>query len=165
MFKKIELLKYKGALDFEQIGIILDNVQVKLDSYSTDTLVKKRIYSILVEALENIYNHEYSQKENDKYLPEATLSQLGENFILEISNALLNEKIEKFTNLLEYVNNLSDKEINKSYYGKIKEKSLLEKGNAGIGIMQIAKKAKGKLTYNFKTINDKISYFTLKIII
>ena len=165
MLKKIELLKYKGALDFEKIGIILDNAQVELDTFSSDTLVKKRIYSILVEALENIYKHGHLPKENEEYYPEGTLSQYEDNFILEISNAILNEKVEEFTNIIDYVNSLSDEEINKNYYKKLKEKRIIEEDNTGVGIMQIAKKTKGKLLYNFKTINDKFSYFTLKVII
>ncbi|MBE9469478.1 MAG: hypothetical protein IMY72_14325 [Bacteroidetes bacterium] len=165
MLKKIELLKYKGTLNFEKIGVILDNAQSELDNYSTDTLIKKRIYSILVEALENIYHHGYLQQKNDEYLPSGILSKYGENFLLEISNTILNEKIKNFTKILNFVNNLSDEKIKNSYYGKIKNKKIIEEGNPGVGIIQIAKKGKGKLSYNFKKIDDKISYFTLKIII
>ena len=162
MANKIELLKYKGTLDFEQIGIILDEVQPELDNYSSDTLVKKRIYSVLVEALENVHNHGYNSQE---YLPQCILSQYGNNFIIEISNVVLNVNIENVKNILDYVNSLSDDEINKNFYGKIRGKNILEESKAGIGIMQIAKKASGKLVYNFKTINDKISLFTLKVTI
>lgn len=165
MIKKIELLKYRGTLNFEQIGIILDKAQIELDTYSSDTLVKKRIYSILVEALENVYNHGYKNYETEQYLPQGVLSKYGDDFIFEISNAMLNSNIENFKKLLDYVNSLSEDEINKSYYGKLKNRNILEDGNIGIGIIQIAKKIKGKLLYDFKTINDEISYFTLKVTI
>ncbi len=165
MIKKIELLKYRGALDFEKITIILDKVQLELDIYSSDTLVKKRIYSILVEALENVLNHGYKTYVSEQYLPQGVLSKYGDDFIFEISNAMLNSNVENFKKLLDYINSLSYDEINKSYYGKLKSRNILKEGNVGIGIIQIAKKIKGKLLYDFKTINDKISYFTLKVTI
>ncbi len=162
MVKEVELLKYKGVLNFEQIGVILDKVQPELDNYSSDTLVKKRIYSVLVEVLENVHNHGYN---NQEYLPQCILTRYDDNFVIKISNVVLNANIEKFKNILDYVNSLSEDEINKSFYGKIKEKTILEESEAGVGIIQIAKKASSKLVYNFKTINDKISYFTLKVTI
>ena len=163
MTKEVELLKYEGVLNFEQIGVILDKIQPKLDCYTSDTLVKKRIYSVLVEALENVHNHGYNSQ---KYLPQCLLTRNDTNFIIKISNIVLNADIERFRNILDYVNSLSEDEVNKSFYGKIKEKNISEDGNnVGVGIMQIAKKANSKLVYYFKTINDKISYFTLKVTI
>jgi hypothetical protein len=44
---------------------------------------------------------------------------------------------------------------------QIKESSLSDKGGAGLGLIDIAKKTGSKLSYQFKEINELVSFFIL----
>jgi len=63
--------------------------------------------------------------------------------------------------MLERVNNLSKEELNQLYKQKIKEGRLSEKGGAGLGFIDIARKTGQKLVYSFLKIDEEKSFFVL----
>ena len=72
-----------------------------------------------------------------------------------------NEKIEELREMLEHINRLNREELNKLYKQKIREGRLSEKGGAGLGFIDIARKTGQKLIYSFIKIDDEKSFFVL----
>jgi hypothetical protein len=66
---------------------------------------------------------------------------------------------------LEEVNNLSPDELKEYYRQSLSETEFTEKGGAGLGIIEMARKSGHKLKYEFTKINNEYSFFSLTITI
>ena len=76
-------------------------------------------------------------------------------------NVVKNEKIDELKKMLEHINQLDRPDLNKLYKQKIREGRLSEKGGAGLGFIDIARKTGQKLVYSFIKIDEVKSFFVL----
>ena len=51
------ILAYKGSITSELINDILEGVEKKLEEADADSKLRKKIYNILVESLQNLFHH------------------------------------------------------------------------------------------------------------
>jgi hypothetical protein len=60
-FKKMNegdvLLAYKGSITTELITNVLEVIESKLDDINTASAVRKKVYNVLVESLQNLFHH------------------------------------------------------------------------------------------------------------
>ena len=52
-----QILYYKGNIDSDLITRVLDMVEEKLISFNESPKLRKRVYNVLVESLQNLYHH------------------------------------------------------------------------------------------------------------
>ncbi len=76
-------------------------------------------------------------------------------------NVIKNEKVPGLKESLELVNSLDKEGLSKLYKTQIKEGRISEKGGAGLGLIDIAKKTGSVLSYQFKELTDEVSFFIL----
>ena len=63
------------------------------------------------------------------------------------------------------VNSLDSDELRGLYQMKLANDPRTDKGTAGLGLIDIARKSKSKLNYEFIEIDEFSSFFCLKVII
>lgn len=155
---------YRGSFDQGITDNILLLTESNLQKKEESSKVKKRIYSILVEGLQNITRHQdQDNKEVDSQNAFGifVIQKNNNKYYITTGNLIDNDNISSITKLLEKINSL-DKASLKEYYKEVLEEgSLSEKGGAGLGLIDMARKANSKLIYDFKKINQKYSYFYL----
>lgn len=76
-------------------------------------------------------------------------------------NVIKNEKVESLRNSLEHVNSLDKEGLSTLFKQQIKEGRISEKGGAGLGFIDIAKKTGNKIEYQFKELNSEVSFFII----
>ncbi len=136
-----------------------------VDNLGATITVKKKIYSAMVESLENIYKHQDLIHGNTNYQPRFELFYNEKSYSLYASNTLLQSKIEDLNSRLEQVNSLDKEGLKKLYKQTILSGNLSPKGGAGLGIINIAKVSENKIKYQFDEINDDFSFFTINVLI
>lgn len=162
------ILAYKGSITSEMINDILEGVEKRLEEVDEDSKVRKKIYNILVESLQNLFHHiELSHegiieelepkfgillviKDNDLY------KVITGNFINSRRIKFLREKIDK-------INSLSKDELKDMYKFILNHQKLSAKGGGGLGLVDIARKSGNKLEYEFHNYNDDYYFFNLTI--
>ena len=90
---------------------------------------------------------------------------IGEKFIVRTGNYIYNTDIPELENKLKSVNELNTEELKILYQSKLKSEVRSIKGTAGLGFIDIARKSKGKLDYEFLEIDSKSSFFCLNVTI
>ena len=124
---------------------------------------KKRIYNTMVEMFQNIIQHGDDYKETDE--GKAGLFYISETkseFLLNTGNYILNSKIKRLTEKLNYVNNMDYKELDEFYDARLLDFEIDTSKEAGLGIIDIRLKTDGLLEYSFLNIDDKYSFYTLR---
>jgi hypothetical protein len=51
------VLKYKGNIDSDVINHVLDTVEGKMVEVNEQSKLRKKVYNVLVESLQNLYHH------------------------------------------------------------------------------------------------------------
>lgn len=166
MEKNNILLSFKGEITSELLASILQIMENKMDNMREEPKIKKKVYNVLVECLQNLYHHldEVSETASDKIRSAIfTIGKLDNKYSIITGNYILNENINGLRNRLDEVNSLSKEEL-KEYYKKVLNNGEMSmKGGGGLGMIDIARKTGEKLEYNFLEIDNKVSFFTLNI--
>ena len=76
-------------------------------------------------------------------------------------NVIENDKIEELTAMLNHINGLDKEGLKQLYKSQMKEGRLSEKGGAGLGFIDIARKTGNKLEFHFLPIDESSSFFLL----
>jgi hypothetical protein len=72
-----------------------------------------------------------------------------------------NTKIEELTNILNHINTLDKEGLKELYKTQMREGRLSEKGGAGLGFIDIARKTGRKLDFHFLPIDEENHFFVL----
>ena len=160
-----EILKYQGKVKFEIIGDLLNEVNEKLDNLDLDLSVKKKVYNLTGECLENIDKHaEYPVNDHDFFIdnpPGISIKLNDEFFIIETVNAVLNENVNDIKTRISEVNMLDRNGLKELYKHTIITTEISSKGGAGLGIINMAIISENKLDARFEPINNKYTAYTL----
>ena len=160
------LLSFKGEITSDLLTSILQIMENKMETMQEEPKMKKKVYNVLVECLQNLYHHldEVTEAEMDKNRSAIfMIGKLESKYTIFTGNYILNENIQGLKNRLDEVNALSKEEL-KEYYKKVLNNGEMSlKGGGGLGMIDIARKTGEKLEYNFLEIDNKISFFTLNI--
>ncbi|TAF64798.1 MAG: hypothetical protein EAZ55_10360 [Cytophagales bacterium] len=168
-FKKMQdediILYFKGEITDSLLTSILQLIDDKLEKKIEDSKVKKKVFSILLECLQNIYNY-YQHQEEDQHWNTAILmikKTEGAYFVIT-GNYMRNERVEKLRSKLIKVNNMTPEEL-KEYYKEIlnANKAESDTGGAGLGLIDIARKSGEKIDYSFDVVNEKHCFYSLQV--
>jgi len=137
------------------------NMELAEEAHST----QKKVFHVMVECLQNIGKHadcmdceEVRKDGNGAFL----LSKNDEEYFITTGNILSVDKVPPMQEVLEKINSLDRDGLKKLYKQQIKEGRLSNKGGAGLGFIDIAKKTGNELYFNFHPINDQFSFFVLR---
>lgn len=78
-------------------------------------------------------------------------------------NTIQNDIIPTLKVQLEQLNELTSDELKDMYLKTLTEGKMSSKGGAGLGLIEIARKTKNKLSFCFSEINESLSYFYFQL--
>ena len=160
------IFEYKGEIAFDTIDLLLNRLK-KLPGYQA--ILKsgqKKIYSVIVECVDNIYKHKIAETlsvKRKKILPYIILTREDDKYIISTGNVVTNDSIQNLRDNLKRINQHNRIGL-KSLYAEIVNKDIIsDEDGAGLGLITIALKTENKINYEFISINDQYSYFEMKI--
>jgi hypothetical protein len=162
------ILEYKGIFSFENIDPLLEKLKTLPAYLRIRKKLRKKLYSIFVECAENIDKHTVTESilVNDKILePYIILYMQDEKYIIETGNVIRNKNMDGLRKRFEQINRLDMEGLKATYAEKINKEYISEAEGAGLGLITVALKAEGNIHHSFTPLNDRYSYFEMKITI
>jgi hypothetical protein len=164
------ILSYKGSISAELITSVLGLIELKLDNTDEKPNIKKRIYNVLVESLQNLFHHidepdESLRNELGQRFGVFVISKVSNGYLISTGNLIKSEKKEELKSRIDKINMLSKDEIKEYYKFILNNQKFSEKGGGGLGLIDIAKRTSRKLDYSFTKLNNTFDFFNLKIFI
>ena len=89
------------------------------------------------------------------------VSRNDDEYCVTTGNTVEIEKIDGLKSMLDHINSLDKDQLNELYKKQIKDGVLSEKGGAGLGFIDIARKTGKKLDFFFQPIDEKVSFFIM----
>jgi hypothetical protein len=143
---------------------VLSFTETKLSEEDVDSGVRRKVFSILVETLENVSKYSPGLDPEEKYgMPVAMIKLTGGIYFVTTGNLIQNDKVAQLKDKLDTINN-SDKAGLKELFKKaLLEQRIDSESTGNMGLLEMARKSGNKLDYQFDKVNDQYSYYTLTI--
>lgn len=161
---------YQGEVTADLVSSVLQMMENKLDGDNEDKKVKRKVFNVMVECLQNVYHHldslEVNSTEVDDTINDRTaLLMIGKedkDYYVITGNHIINDRVKDVQGKLERVNNSNKEELKALYQDILSNEQMSSKGTAGLGMIDIARKSGQKLGYDFHYVNEKYSFFSLE---
>lgn len=155
------ILAYEGEFTQEITKSILAMVERNMDSTGEESSIKRKVFNVMVESLQNIVKH----ADNNNQANHSSVLMVGkqkEQYTIISGNPINNENIDIVKNKIDKVNELDKNGLKVYYKDIIKNTKISEKGGAGLGFVDMARKSGQKLIYDFQDMGNGQSFFALK---
>ena len=164
------LLAYKGSISSDLINNVLDTVESKMQDFNEHSKVRKKVYNVLVESLQNLYHHiddlpENYEKDFDERFGILVVSKETGRYRISTGNFIKNTHIAKLEEKIKKINTLSKDDLKEMYKYILNHQKLSEKGGGGLGLVDIARKTGNKLDYSFQVFNEEYNFYILSVYI
>lgn len=173
-YKRMEdeniILSFKGAFTEDLLTSILHIVEGKMENLEIDIKKKKRVFNVLVESFQNLFHHieemapEIGDTEKDKSAM-IIVKYKQSRFTIITGNFVNSNRIPELRQKLDTVNALNKEALRELYRSKLENGGRTEKGTAGLGLIDIARKSKNKLDYEITDVTKSIGFFCLSVLI
>ena len=173
-YRKMEdeniILSFKGTFSEELLTSILHIVESKMVSLDVPTPKKKRVFNVLVECFQNLYHHIEAFGEESTVAKEQKSALImvkydNGKFTITTGNFVTQERIPELKEKLIMINDLDGEDLRDLYRTKLEQDGRTDKGTAGLGLIDIARKSKNKLEYEIIDVTESIGFFCLNVII
>lgn len=164
MLNQSLILVYEGEFTQEITKSVLAMAERNMDSFGEEGAVKRKVFNIMVECLQNITKHAVSY-DADSYGKNSAIFMIGkqkDEYVITSGNSILSEEVDSMIKRLENINSLDKEGLKELYKDIIKNGKLSDKGGAGLGFVDMARKSGNKLGFAFEKIDDKLTFFSLK---
>lgn len=155
------LVSHYGTFSQDLVGSLSNSVEELLISIGDKKIVIKRMFSILLEGLQNIRIHGgYDNYGNQ--LGFLLIGSTSDNYRLIMANIIDSSEREKVENYLEEINEYSEADLKEKYMSVLSNEFLSQKGGAGLGFITTRMKS-GALGYKFDELSESTTLFSLEI--
>jgi hypothetical protein len=159
-------LVYLGEFNHEITKMFTSMAEDDMERNNEDMLTIRRVYHVMVETLQNLSRHsDELADEGDIGRGMFMIGKKGTSYYIITSNKVSSSKKEALEKALIQINTSSKEELKEMYKKQIKEGRISEKGGAGLGLIDIARKTTGKHDYQFIPFNDGNFMFILNVVI
>jgi len=172
-FKFFEKSKDCGV-SFDYRGPFIDDLTSKILDISENTVadnqqlgkVSRKVSFLMVECFQNIVRHgEETPDELSSTLKNGLFSfrNIANSFIINSINLVDSEEVTEIVDQVEFINSLNSEQLREVCRTKLQDNQLSDKGGAGLGLLELARKSGQKIKYKFESISEKVSLFHQQI--
>ena len=149
---------YNGLFSNSITDQIINLGEQSIEKFNKPAKDRKKVFSVIVESLQNITRHHDDAGKNNGLF---AIELINGNYYLTAVNLIYNNKIEYLQNKLNALQSASFEELKDLYREVLKDNEFSEKGGAGLGLLEIAKKTNNKFYFKFQQVDENYSYFYL----
>lgn len=150
-----------------------DILKQKILHGESSNSIALRVFSMVVEQAQNIIHYSAEKcVKNDSEGEERELSigiiavgYEGEHYFVVSGNMIEEENVEGLRNRLAKLQKMDKNELKKHYKEERKKGPAITSKGAGLGFIDMAKKASKPIEFDFKKIDDKFSFFSSRTVI
>jgi hypothetical protein len=153
------LLLYKGDFASDAVMPVLNMIENNMHNQKELVKIRKRVYKMAVEVLQNIAQHALIQGEIKEGL--FLIGKKDGHFSMATGNFIETAKVPALRENLAKLSALSHDELATLFKSTLFEGASDPAGRGGLGLVDVAREAGAALEYNFQEVDDKITYFSL----
>lgn len=155
------IVSHNGTFSHELVGSLSNGVEELLISKGDKRVVIKRMFSLLLEGLQNIRLHG-KHDANGQQLAYLIIAENKASYKILMANMIDNEEESKIESYLKELNELNDDVLKEKYLAVLSNEFMSTKGGVGLGLITTRMKS-GPLAFRFEDLEDGHSLFELEV--
>lgn len=156
------LLKYYGEFSVNLIRSFADGVEEMMTNLGDKRHIIKRMFSILIEGLQNIYIHGGTD-ENGVQKAFLMIARNNDLYKIILGNIVEQDDRSSVKTYLGNMNNHSDEELKQLYLNILKNGYISQKGGAGLGIVTMRIKSSKDIQYRIYDLPSDKSCLVMEV--
>jgi hypothetical protein len=157
-------LMWSGHISPDVGKEVLSFTETKLAEEDIVSNLRKRVFSILVEILENVAKYSPGREPEEQFgMPVAMIRMVEKEYTLTTGNLILNSKVDHLQEKLDNINTYDKVGLKELFRKSLSGQSISSDSTGNMGLIDMARKSGSKLEYQFEKINDLYSYYTLTV--
>ena len=160
------LLSYGGAFTQSLIAGMTGVLEKEIEAAELPMKTSNNIFVVFIELAQNVMNYAKKNDPEDKTDPKGIISvgRKESNYIICSQNIISQEDKKKIQPLLEFIQSANEDEIKQRYKEVRKQNRNKEEKGSGLGLLEMAKKAK-EIKYTFEPSFNNTVCFKLCVVI
>ena len=143
---------------------VLSFTETKLAEEDIESNLRKRVFSILVEILENVAKYSPGREPEEKFgMPVVMIRLEDKVYSLTTGNLILNTNVDHLKEKLDTINKYDKVGLKELFRKSLSGQTINSDSTGNMGLIDMARKSGSKLVYQFEKINELYSYFTLTV--
>ena len=143
---------------------VLSFTETKLIEDDVESNQKRRVFSILVEIIENVAKYSPGRDPEEKFGMPIAMIRFGDRaYTITTGNLVKNEKVDQLKDTLDKINSYDKAGLKELFRKLLSEQNNSSDGTGNMGFIDMARKSGSKLIYEFEKLNDSYSYYTLSV--
>jgi hypothetical protein len=157
-------LIWSGHISPDVSKEVLSFTETKLSEEDIESSLRRRVFSILVEILENVAKYSPGREPEEQFgMPVAMIRMMDKEYSLTTGNLILNSNVEHLKGKLEIINTYDKVGLKELFRKSLSGQTISSDSTGNMGLIDMARKSGSKLEYKFEKINDLYSYYTLTV--
>lgn len=162
---------FNGPVSETIVRDVAEILKEKMKVEGADTTATYRLFSVVVELLQNINN--YSAKKNWEKITGEKHKALGlgmliagftdKDYYVLSGNVIENQSVEKLRVKLDRIKRMDKKELRRYYKEQLRRVPDEKSKGGGLGFIEVARKASKPLEYDIQKIDHLFSFFSIQI--
>jgi hypothetical protein len=168
------IFAYSGYVTEPVLSGVGEALKQKLTIDDADTKTLRSVFAIFVEQMQNIIR--YSAEKVHQALPPAsdagalkeirygilTIGREGNDYVVCAGNLVRQVDVPRLRERLTRIRNMSKEELKALYKEQLRADPEQGSKGAGLGFMEIARRATQPIDFDFADVDDEYSFFALK---
>lgn len=146
----------------EEIGIAIKNY---LAAEKSSKMAVQDVFSVYVEMTQNARNYLslHGIVAGDAASATIVVAKQGESYLMTAGNAIRKDDVAELQARIDRINTLSEEELKRVIRRQLRLETPPGALGAGIGLMEIARRASARLDYSFDDVDREYAFFTLTV--
>lgn len=157
-------LMWSGHISSDVGKEVLSFTETKLAEEDIEANVRKRVFSILVEILENVAKYSPGREAEEQFgMPVALIRMVGKEYTLTSGNLILDTQVDHLKEKLDTINTYDKVGLKELFRKSLSGQTISSDSTGNMGLIDMARKSGSKLEYQFEKVSDQYSYYTLTV--
>ncbi len=161
---RVILISHCGVFSQDLINSLVEGNEELMSTVGDKKVLIKRVFSILIEGLQNIRAHGGKDDEG-KQIGFIIIAKEKETYKLNFGNIINSSEKASIISKIDRLNSLSNSEIKMLYMNVLTNDLYSKKGGAGLGFITMKIKSNNNLSYSIVPLTQKKSLFSFEIIL
>ena len=159
------MMVYKGDFAKASILPILKIFEDSIQDMDGSINIKKRVFIIMVEMLENISDHAVEHHLENTELKEGIfiLGKKDGIYMISTGNKVRTKDVPRIREYIESLNRLSYSELRRLYVKNLKKSKQIKTDQEGLGLIDIISESSDSLDYHFKKLDEEHTFFSISV--
>ena len=160
---------YSGYMTEEVLSGIGQAIRMKLELEEAEKKIARSVFSLFVEQVQNVIRYsaekeEFLSGEIKKELRYGVLTVgfKGDRFFVSCSNLIEDQDVKRLDENLTHIQTLDAEGLKKLYKETLRGDTPEGSKGAGVGFIDIARRANKGFEFDFMPVSDNRSYFSIK---